>query len=79
MFAGFYRFICSNGVIAGNGFEVKAGHYQTTATRFEEMIKEAAQRLPDMLQQIEGLKAFPLDGYQDKLLDKAADPLASTR
>jgi hypothetical protein len=66
MFSGFYRFICSNGLVAGNGFEVKAAHYQTTANRFEEMITEAAQRLPDMLTQIEQLRDVRLD-YQQEL------------
>jgi hypothetical protein len=65
MFAGFYRFICSNGIIAGNGFEIRARHYQTTASRFEQMIKEAGQRLPDMLSDVERLKDIRLDHIQE--------------
>ena len=72
MFAGFYRFICSNGIVAGNGFEVKAAHYQTTANRFEEMITEAAQRLPDMLTRIEQLRDVRLDYMQELALSRQA-------
>ena len=72
MFAGFYRFICSNGLVAGNGFEVKAAHYQTTANRFEEMITEAAQRLPDMLTRIEQLRDVRLEYTQELALSRQA-------
>ena len=66
MFAGFYRFICSNGIVAGNGFEVKAAHYQTTAGKFEEMIKTAGERLPVMYDNVTRLKAFEVP-YQAEI------------
>ena len=72
MFAGFYRFICSNGIVAGNGFEVKARHYQTTASRFESMIKEAAECLPVMIDNIERMKNIRLDQVQELSLERQA-------
>jgi hypothetical protein len=64
MFTGFYRFICSNGIVAGNGFEVKARHYQTTASRFEGMIKETAETFPAMMENIQRMKERKLDPDQ---------------
>ena len=61
MFAGFYRFICSNGLVAGSGFEVRARHSKATAGMFESMIKDTAKSFPDMLANIERMKSTQLD------------------
>lgn len=72
MFSGFYRFICSNGLIAGNGFEVKAGHFQTTASRFDTMVRQAAKTLPEILENIDQLKATELSYPEQRQLANEA-------
>ena len=39
LFAGIYRFICSNGIIAGNGFDASMRHSNKTANGFENLLK----------------------------------------
>lgn len=56
LFAGAFRFICSNGMIAGEGFAAKARHSRLTADGFSDMVQDQAQSLPDMMQRIERMK-----------------------
>ena len=46
MFAGFYRFICSNGIVAGDGFESRLRHTSGTVNGFENLVTSTAGRLP---------------------------------
>jgi len=52
LFAGAYRFICSNGIVAGDGFQSKMRHSKKTANGFETLLKETAESLPRMMQRI---------------------------
>ena len=52
LFAGAFRFICSNGIVAGDGFQSKMRHSNKTANGFETLLKETAESLPRMMQRI---------------------------
>ena len=69
LFAGSFRFICSNGMVAGEGFEAKARHSRLTANGFSDMVAEQAQSLPAMMQQIERMKQTPLE--REQMIDLA--------
>jgi hypothetical protein len=72
MFAGFYRFICSNSLVAGSGFEVKASHSKATANTFEDMIKQTAETFPAMLEQVERMKEIQVDTQAEQRLARQA-------
>lgn len=48
LFAGVYRFICSNGIIAGDGFDQKMVHYKSNLDSFEDLLKYTANKLHDI-------------------------------
>ena len=56
LFAGAFRFICSNGIVAGDGFQSKMRHSKKTANGFEGLLKETAESLPRMMQRITQLQ-----------------------
>ena len=56
LFAGAFRFICSNGIVAGDGFQSKMRHSNKTANGFETLLKETAESLPRMMQRIATLQ-----------------------
>lgn len=72
MFAGFYRFICSNNLVAGSGFEVKAHHSKASASNFERMIGATAESFPGMMKAIDRMKATPVDINQEAALARKA-------
>jgi hypothetical protein len=57
LYCGCYRFICGNGVVAGDGFEAKMRHSRLTANAFSDMVAEQAQTLPALMQNIERMRA----------------------
>jgi hypothetical protein len=48
LFAGFFRFICSNGIVAGEGFKSRMLHNTSTVRNFETLITGTAARLDDL-------------------------------
>lgn len=70
LFAGAYRFICSNGLVAGDGFESKMRHSKTTANGFEKLLTETAESLPRMMQRITQLQETEIDN-SNKVIDFA--------
>ena len=62
LFGGFFRAVCSNGLIAGEGFENRMVHYNSTVAMFEEMLKDVATKLPALGETIEMMKTTSLDG-----------------
>lgn len=64
LFAGFYRFICSNGIIAGSGFANNVRHTAKNSSSFEAMIADTLNRVPELLGAIDTLKATRI-GYQE--------------
>ena len=64
LFAGNFRMICSNGLVAGEGFEAKARHSKLTAQGFSDMVTQQAESLPAMMQRIERMKETTLEHEQ---------------
>jgi hypothetical protein len=60
MFAGVFRMICSNGMVAGEGFKNRMLHTASTVSQFETMVTSTASRLPDLQQKIETMRSTPL-------------------
>lgn len=54
LFAGLYRFICSNGIVAGEGYNVRVLHSRSI-TGFETMLRSIVDSLPSMLDNIQRL------------------------
>ena len=64
LYAGNFRMICSNGLVAGEGFEAKARHSKLTAQGFSDMVEQQAESLPAMMQRIEQMKETTLEHEQ---------------
>ncbi len=56
LFAGCFRFICSNGLVAGEGFQSRMRHSKLTADAFCNLVKEQADNLPAMMHRVERLR-----------------------
>lgn len=74
LFAGAFRLICSNGIVAGEGFEAKLRHSLLTANSFNDLVNDQAKALPALMDSIERLKSIALDPKQ--VLDFAYDAAA---
>lgn len=64
LYAGCYRFICSNGIIAGEGFNSRMYHSKTGLAGFEAMLRNTVETLPLMMERINALKQVQLDQEQ---------------
>ena len=60
LFAGAFRFICSNGIVAGDGFQSRTYHNRSAMSSFEEVLRDTVGKLPDMMTQIERLRQITL-------------------
>lgn len=60
LFAGAYRFICSNGIVAGDGYESRLYHNQANVNSFELMLTNTVKRLPVLLERIEQMRGIQL-------------------
>jgi len=68
LYAGCYRFICSNGIVAGEGFNQRMYHSKSGMSGFEEMLKSTVESLPAMQERIAMLKGVTLSvGQQQEL------------
>ena len=61
LFAGAYRFICSNGIIAGEGFKANVRHTHRAMAGFEEMLQGIITSLPKMMDAIAALRQRRMD------------------
>ena len=61
LFAGAYRFICSNGIVAGDGFSATAYHSRKALSGFEEMLRGVIANMPKLLDSIETMRQQSLD------------------
>lgn len=68
LFAGAYRFICSNGIIAGEGFRANVRHTHRAMTGFEEMLQGIITSLPKMMDTIATLRQRRMDYEEAKEL-----------
>ena len=60
LFAGAYRFICSNGIVAGDGFQSRLYHNQANVNSFEHMLTNTVKRLPLLMERIEQMRSIQL-------------------
>lgn len=70
LYAGCYRFICSNGIVAGEGFNQRMYHSKSGLQGFEEMLKNTVESLPEVQARIQRLKQVQLDAEQSRQLAK---------
>ena len=64
LFAGCFRFICSNGIVAGQGFQSRMYHNKTGLAGFEELLRNTVLSLPAMMNHIEAMRGLTLDYYK---------------
>ena len=76
LFAGVFRFVCDNGMIAGEGFKNVMRHSHTTANNFEKLLTQTLDGLPQVTDQVEKLSKTELNVKQ--ILD-LAEQAASLR
>jgi hypothetical protein len=62
LFAGAFRFICSNGIVAGDGFQSRMYHNTSAMSGFEDMLRNTVDNLPKMMERINMLKGVQLSG-----------------
>ena len=72
LFAGAYRFICSNGIIAGEGFSANLRHTHKAMSGFEGMLQNIIAGLPKMMATIEALRQRTMDYDEAAALAKQA-------
>jgi hypothetical protein len=59
LFAGAFRFICSNGIVAGEGFQSRIYHSKAL-TGFEEMLRNTVATLPELMGRIDRMRSVSL-------------------
>jgi hypothetical protein len=59
LFAGVFRFICSNGIVAGDGFQSRIYHSKAL-NGFEEMLRNTVATLPDLMGRIDKMRGVSL-------------------
>lgn len=74
LFAGVYRMICSNGIVAGEGFESRTFHTKKLLT-FEDNLRHIVSTLPTMMARVEKMKQVRLD--HDQVHDMAVKAVAT--
>lgn len=67
LFAGAFRFICSNGIVAGDGFSSRIYHSKSLLG-FEQMLRNTVETLPSLMEKINRLRSIQLDGEQAREL-----------
>ena len=72
LFAGVYRFICSNGIIAGDGFDQRMVHYKSNLDSFEDLLKYTANSLEGITQLTNSMKNITPDQDQSHEFAKRA-------
>lgn len=63
LFAGAFRFICSNGIVAGDGFSFRLYH-SSALLGFEQMLRNTVQTLPSLMDKIDRLQSIQLSTGQ---------------
>jgi hypothetical protein len=63
LFAGAFRFICSNGIVAGDGFSSRIYHSKSLLA-FEDMLRSTVETLPALMGKIDRLRSLSLESGQ---------------
>lgn len=61
LYAGAFRFVCSNGLMAGDGFQARMRHSRLTADGFSDMVHQQGEGLPSLMERIERMKITACD------------------
>lgn len=64
LMCGYFRFVCSNGIVAGSGYDVRLRHSKANATSFSHLLEEATDGFPRMLQRIVEMRNTEVDYSQ---------------
>lgn len=72
LFSGAFRFICSNQIIRGEGSQSKLYHNTSSIARFENLLQDTIQRLPETLTRVEQMKQISADAFDVNSLAKKA-------
>jgi hypothetical protein len=72
LFAGAYRFICSNGIVAGEGLSRSVYHTKKSLSDFEAMLRGVIDNLPHVMQRFDSARQVQLDAAQRYELAKQA-------
>jgi hypothetical protein len=75
LYVGIFRFVCSNGLVAGEGFTAKLRHSRLTAASFSDLVIDQAQALPDLLERAENMKGQEIELSQAMAFAKKAATL----
>ena len=75
IFTGAFRFICSNGMIAGEGMVQKVRHTKTQIDGVEDAIRIAAESLPVIMDRIDRFKQIEMTPAQELMLSAQAAAL----
>jgi len=75
LFSGCFRFVCDNGIVAGEGFKSTLRHSHTTAHNFEKLLTKTLDGLPQVKEQVERLSKTELNVKQILDLAKQAASL----
>lgn len=67
LFAGAFRFICSNGIVAGDGFSSRIYHSKSLLG-FEQMLRNTVETLPSLMDKINRLRSIQLNNEQAREL-----------
>lgn len=75
LFAGAFRFICSNGIVAGDGFNSRTYHNRSAMAAFEEVLRNTIEGLPTMMDRIEQMRSITID--RDQAYDMAVKAVST--
>lgn len=56
LFAGAFRFICSNGIVAGDGFQSRMYHSNASLRGFEDVLTDTIESLPRLMDRIDNMR-----------------------
>lgn len=72
LFAGAFRFICSNGIVAGQGYSSKLYHTKSALSGFEDMLKNIVDSMPSLMDKMERLRHMQLSFEEREAMATAA-------
>ena len=73
LFAGYHRFICSNGIIAGDGINERVIHRRGNIKIVEDLLKTTIEKLAPMMEKIQSMKEKHVSQQKQlEFADKAA-------
>lgn len=72
LLAGAFRFVCTNGIVAGEGFNTRLHHTKASMNNFEQLLRSTVENLPRVLELFEKMRSINLDYEQQRELARKA-------